>query len=493
MQTVLQTRAEATGYAETSTFADVTSFCDALAREYPFVKRATLCRSTEGRDVPLLIVSKLGFTSGSQAHASGDHLCVYIQANIHAGEVEGKEAILMLVRDLLKSDPTRILDATTLVIAPIYNADGNEKFGDGLVNRPHQDGPARVGERHNGMNLDLNRDCIKAESPEMRGVLREVYSAWDPDVVFDLHTTNGTRHRFDLTYGPATHPDTDSAVLRYQRDVLLPTVRKQLRKTHKWELFDYGNAERRSGEMIWATFGYEGRYVTNYAGLRNRIGILSEAVSFLPFRFRVETTYQFVLATLNKLVDDRKDIRKRIVAADTYRAAEAGIAFEMAARGKEKVDLEDVPPGTRVDHTKAPTKWKSIVLPTYDRWAMTAAAKVPSLYAVPKSSTDAIRLLRAHGIELTELRKTPTGFEQFVIKNTKVSQPFQGHPLRTVEGTWEPRVTTTDDYWIVSTNQPLRMLIFHLLDPLTTDGFVTWNVFDREITSSKTYPVLRKL
>ncbi len=493
MQTVLQTRAEATGYAETSTFADVTAFCDALARQYPFVKRASLCRSTEGRDVPLLIVSKSGFTSGSQAHASGDHLVMYIQANIHAGEVEGKEAILMLVRDLLKLDPTRILDATTLVIAPIYNADGNEKFGDGLVNRPHQDGPARVGERHNGMNLDLNRDCIKAESPEMRGVLREVYGAWDPDVVFDLHTTNGTRHRFDLTYGPATHPDTDPAVLRYQRDVLLPTVRKQLRKTHKWELFDYGNAERRGGENIWATFGYEGRYVTNYAGLRNRIGILSEAVSFLPFRFRVETTYQFVLATLNKLVDDRKDIRKRIVAADAYRAAEAGIAFEMAARGKEKVDLEDVLPGTRIDHTKAPTKWKSLVLPTYDRWAMTAAAKVPSLYAVPKSSTDAIRLLRFHGIELAELRKTPTGFEQFLIKNTKISQPFQGHPLRTVDGTWEPRVMTTDDYWIVSTNQPRRMLIFHLLDPLTTDGFVTWNIFDREITSGKTYPVLRKL
>ena len=493
MQTVLQTRAEATGYAETSTFADVTAFCDALASQYPFVKRASLCRSTEGRDVPLLIVSKSGFTSGSQAHASGDHLVVYIQANIHAGEVEGKEAILMLVRDLLKLDPTRILDATTLVIAPIYNADGNEKFGDGLVNRPHQDGPARVGERHNGMNLDLNRDCIKAESPEMRGVLREVYGAWDPDVVFDLHTTNGTRHRFDLTYGPATHPDTDPAVLRYQRDVLLPTVRKQLRKTHKWELFDYGNAERRGGETIWATFGYEGRYVTNYAGLRNRIGILSEAVSFLPFRFRVETTYQFVLATLNKLVDDRKDIRKRIIAADQYRATEAGIAFEMAARGKEKVDLEDVLPGTRIDHTKAPTKWKSLVLPTYDRWAMTAAAKVPAFYAVPKSSTDAIRLLRFHGIELAELRKTPTGFEQFLIKNTKISQPFQGHPLRTVEGTWEPRGTTTDDYWIVSTNQPLRMLIFHLLDPLTTDGFVTWNIFDREITSGKTYPVLRKL
>jgi len=493
MQTALQTRAEATGYAETSTFADVTAFCDALARQYPFVKRATLCRSTEGRDVPLLIISKSGFTSGVQAHTNADHLVIYVQANIHAGEVEGKEAILMLIRDLLKADPTRILDAATLVIAPIYNADGNEKFGDGLLNRPHQDGPARVGERHNGMGLDLNRDCIKVESPEMRGVLREVYGAWDPDVIFDLHTTNGTRHGFDLTYGPATHPDTDPAVLRYQRDILLPSVRKQLRKSHKWELFDYGNAERRGGETIWATFGYEGRYVTNYAGLRNRIGILSEAVSFLPFRFRVETTYQFVLATLNKLIEDRRDIRKRITAADAYRATEAGIAFEMAARGKEKVNLEDVPPGTRIDQTKAPTKWKSVVLPTYDRWAVTAVAKVPALYAIPKSSADAIRLLRLHGIELTELQKSPSGFEQFAIKTTKASQPFQGHPLRTVDGTWEQIPIATGDYWIVSTAQPLRMLIFHLLDPLSTDGFVTWNVFDREITSSKTFPVLRKL
>jgi hypothetical protein len=493
MQTALQTRAEASGYAETSTFLDVTAFCDALARQYPYVKRTTLCRSTEGRDVPLLIVSKPGFMTGAQAHASGDHLVIYIQANIHAGEVEGKEAILMLIRDLLKADPTRILDAATLVIAPIYNADGNEKFGDGMLNRPHQDGPARVGERHNGMGLDLNRDCIKAESPEMRGVLKEVYSAWDPDVVFDLHTTNGTRHGFHLTYGPATHPDTDPAVLRYQRDVLLPSVRKQLRKTHKWELFDYGNAERRGGETIWATFGYEGRYVTNYAGLRNRIGILSEAVSFLPFRFRVETTYQFVLATLNRLTEDRRQIRKSIVAADAYRGPEAGIAFEMAARGKEKVDLEDVPPGTRIDHTKAPTKWKTVVLPTYDRWATTSTAKVPSMYAVPKASAAAIKLLRFHGIELAELQKNPTGFEQFLIKNTKVSPVFQGHPLRTVDGTWEQRGATTEDYWIVSTDQPLRMLIFHLLDPLSTDGFVTWNVFDREITSSKTYPVLRKL
>ncbi|MFY8052106.1 MAG: hypothetical protein ACOVP2_05785, partial [Armatimonadaceae bacterium] len=163
------------------------------------------------------------------------------------------------------------------------------------------------------------------------------------------------------------------------------------------------------------------------------------------------------------------------------------------ARGKESVNLEDVPAGTRIDHTKAPTKWKSVVLPIYDRWGTTSVAKVPAFYAVPKQSTDAIRLLRLHGIELKELQRSVVGYEQFNIRMTKVSQPFQGHALRTVDGSWDLRTATTDDYWIISTNQPLRMLIFHLLDPLSTDGFVTWNIFDREIAASKTYPVLRKL
>ena len=128
-----------------------------------------------------------------------------------------------------------------------------------------------------------------------------------------------------------------------------------------------------------------------------------------------------------------------------------------------------------------------------DRWATTAAAKVPNFYAVPKAASDAIRLLRLHGVEFNSIQKSLVGYEQFLIQGTKVSQPFQGHPLRTVNGSWEKLSNVTEDYWVFSTNQPLRMLIFHLLDPLSTDGFVTWNIFDREIASSKTYPVLRNM
>lgn len=493
MQTKRLTRAEQTDYKETSTFADVVMFCDHLAKQHSFVKVHTLCKSSEGRIVPLLVISKAGFASGSEAHAQSDGLVVYVQANIHAGEVEGKEAILMLVRDLLILDQQNLLDHLTLVVAPIYNADGNEKWGDGRVNRAHQDGPERVGERSNGQGLDLNRDCVKAESPEFRGVLKEVYGVWDPDVVFDLHTTNGTRHGYQLTYGPATHPDTDPAVLQYQRDDLLPAIRKQLRRERAWELFDYGNTEPRGKETIWGTFGFETRYVTNYAGLRDRLGILSEAVSFLPFKFRVETTYVFVRKCFEKLVKDRQEIRTRIALAALRRPTELTVRAEMAARGVEVIPLEDATKGAKIDHSKAPTRWKSQKMPVYDRWATTAVAKVPKEYALDETAVEAIALLRRHGFELTRKTNVLDGYEGFSVTGTTTTGVFQGHDLRKMTGNWVPVPSVKGRFWILSTDQPLRTLLFNLLEPDATDTFWTWNVFDRQLAAKIPFILFRKL
>jgi predicted deacylase len=139
---------------------------------------------------------------------------VYIQAHIHGGEVEGKEAAQALLRDLYREN-SELLKKLVLVVVPIYNIDGNEKWGDGRVNRRSQTGPAIVGERPNDAGLDLNRDCMKAESPEMQSVLNGVYNPWDPDVVFDLHTTDGTRHGYELTYSPPLHPNTHPGVFEY--------------------------------------------------------------------------------------------------------------------------------------------------------------------------------------------------------------------------------------------------------------------------------------
>jgi hypothetical protein len=371
---------------------------------------------------------------------------------------------------LLRDCPKRLLERLTLVVAPIYNADGNEKWGEGIRNRPHQDGPAQVGVRPNGQGLDLNRDCIKAESPEMRGVLKNVYDALNPDVVFDLHTTNGTRHGWQLTYAPPTHPNTPEAVLSYSRDQLLPEVRKRLRKSHGWELFDYGNAEPlpSTRERVWATFGEEGRYVTNYAGLRGSVAILSEAVSFLPFRFRVESTYRFVLETLEVL--------------------------EMASRGIESVPLERPRPESEIDHTKAPTALETVKLPIYDRWKPIKLARVPKFYAIPGERHGAVSLLRRHGIALEPLRRGWKGrAEVFTLAERVAAREFQGHRLLRLEGRSEsrPEVELAPGSFLAPTDQPLGRLLFHLLEPECLDGLAAWNFLDDALIPGQPYPILK--
>jgi hypothetical protein len=223
-----QTRAEKTQFKETSTYADVVMFLDDLQRAGAPISVKWMGSSTEGNLMPLVIASRPLVTTPSQAKASGKPI-VYIQANIHAGEVEGKEAALALLRNYSRQEKG-LLDRFVFLISPIYNIDGNEKFGPQARNRPGQVGPELVGVRPNGQGLDLNRDCIKAESPEMRGVLEHVYS-WDPDIVFDLHTTDGTRHGYQLTYSPGMHPNSDPEIRRFTQDELLPKIRRGLHAT----------------------------------------------------------------------------------------------------------------------------------------------------------------------------------------------------------------------------------------------------------------------
>jgi len=191
-----RTRAERTSYAETSTYSDVIAFIDTLQRfSWPFT-RQELGRTNEGRVMPLLVLSRPAVSTPEQARALHRPI-VYVQANIHAGEVEGKEALLALVRDLLtgngvvSSAPHNVLDSIVLIAVPIYNADGNERWKPQAVNRTEQNGPESVGQRPNAQMLDLNRDYMKAEAPETRASLA-AFEKWNPDVFVDLHTTDGS-------------------------------------------------------------------------------------------------------------------------------------------------------------------------------------------------------------------------------------------------------------------------------------------------------------
>ncbi|MDP9177723.1 MAG: M14 family metallopeptidase, partial [Gemmatimonadota bacterium] len=277
-----RTRAELTNYQETSRYADVIAFLDAL-RGRTELSFGSLGKSTEGREIPYVIASRPRVSTPDEARRLGRPI-VYVQGNIHAGEVEGKEALLAVVRNLTSTRPS-VLDSIILIAVPIYNAEENEKFAPQERNRGSQNGPEMVGQRANGQGLDLNRDYIKAEAPETRGALA-LFNAWDPHVFVDLHTTNGSYHGYALTYAPPLNPA--SPLGAFTRDFVLPALRARMKDRHGFATFDYGDFI--SDDTLsrgWATFDPRPRYGTNYYGLRGRISLLSEAYSHDPFERRV--------------------------------------------------------------------------------------------------------------------------------------------------------------------------------------------------------------
>lgn len=497
------TRAERTGYRETSHYADVVAFLDRLQTMGAPIRTRMIGKSPMGKDIPLVVCHRDPDISPAAAQRSGKPI-VYVQANIHAGEVEGKEAVLRLMRELAQNPKDPLLDRLVLVFMPIYNIDGNDKFGPNRVNRGHQDGPEPVGERANGQGLDLNRDCIKAESNEFRAVLDHVWNRWNPDVLFDLHTTNGTRHGYVLTYSPGLHPNCDPDVTKFTRDELLPKIRRQLKRTHNYDLFDYGDASGPVDKMVFSTFACDPRYVTNYASIRNRVSILSEAASFQPFKLRVEATHAFVRACLDEIarqgrrvvaLADAADRRIAALGRRSANPAQLGIRFDFADRGKEKLILEIERPAAEIDHMKAPTAYRTVEATIRDRFRSTRTALYPSAYLLPPGHDKVVELLLRHGIAVERLVEGWSGEVSLFqpSESTVAGNPFQGHRLQSLAGTFATkRVEFPAGSCLVRTTQKLGLVAFHLLEPESTDGALAWGFLGEPFDKNAGFPIAKR-
>ncbi len=233
-----QTVAEKSDFKSTSNYKDVRTFIDQLKKSSRFIRTENLATSIEGREIPLVIIGN-PLPASPKDLINDKRIVVYIQADIHAGEVEGKEATLMYVRDLLRDKNPELLKNVVLLICPLFNADGNEKISP--LNRTYQNGPVNgVGVRYNGQFLDLNRDAMKAESPEVRGVLTNIFNKWDPAVFMDCHTTDGSYHVEPTTFCWMVNPDGDNSLIEYMRDKMMPEMSKTLSEKYKTENCFYG-------------------------------------------------------------------------------------------------------------------------------------------------------------------------------------------------------------------------------------------------------------
>ncbi|HEY5489745.1 MAG TPA: M14 family zinc carboxypeptidase [Gemmatimonadaceae bacterium] len=534
------TRPEATNYAETSRYDDVITFMKAMAAASPQIHLTTYGYTFEGRPMPLAVVGAPD--ASPEAVLATGKTRVFIQANIHAGEVEGKEAALWLLRSLAKGERASWLKDIVLLITPIYNADGNERVN--VRNRGAQYGPVGgMGQRANAQDLDLNRDGTKMESPEARSMAR-LMSQYHPQVSIDLHTTDGSDHGYYLTYEIGLNPNTSQGITSLLRNDLLPAITSAVKARHGWDFFYYGGAASRQGERAW--WGdldlYKPRYTHTYFGIRNSIGILSETYSYATFEDRIKADYWFLEEILNYTLKNGNAMRQVVATADaesiigtqqmvrgqlvklpgTVNAVLADTRFEpnpyvadrplrLRVNGSERV--ETMPHYGTVQTTETSLAPRAYVIP-----AAASAPSVPSAGAAPgtpgapgmpmrvvlspsaRMMASVIDRLTAHGIKFfITSRETTIKAERFRIETSQQeAQEFQGtHKLRTLTGAWQ----ATDQVvpagsLVVPMDQPLARLAFILFDARSDDGFMAWNILDAVLGATPApqyYPVLRTM
>lgn len=527
IEPTLRSKAEETNFEETSRYDDVMKFITSLQKKSNVVRLVTFGQTEEGRDLPLLILSDPPVMQPLEARQSGKPL-IFIMANIHAGEVEGKEAMLQLSRRLVTGDLRPLLRKLVILIAPIYNADGNERIDPKM--RTAQHGPINgVGTRENARGLDLNRDYMKLESVEARALVG-LMNRWDPHLTVDLHTSNGSYHGYHLTYSPMLNPNADQRLIDYERQRMLPAINRALRRNHGFRSYYYGNfatVERlnrevenfelqRSGRAaqpaeqpltpVWRTFDHRPMFGNNYVGLRNRLTILSEAYSYLEFRKRVEVTEAFVEEILKYSSLHSASILSllRRVDEDLIRGKGRvqGLDFEIAPLDKEvpilvgEVEKRRNPISGREMTVMVEEKATPTLMLDYGIFRATRSSALPAAYILPpgESMKEILTNLRLHGVAMEELREPLTvETESFTIGTVnRATRVFQGHREIRLRGKYATEKRTWPSGSIlIRTTQSSAALIFYLLEPESDCGYVRWNFLDRNLDKGAIYPVSR--
>ncbi len=489
----LLTEAERSDFERTSREDVVDAILKALAARSDRATFTTIGTTAEGRDIPMLVLSDKPIKDAAEAKASARPI-VLLMGNIHAGEVEGKEALLMLARDLVLADGAGVLEDLVVLVLPNYNADGNERIDP--KNRSHQTGPSGgVGERENADGLDLNRDYVKMDAPETRALIR-LFNEWDPAIVVDCHTTNGSFHRYTLTYSSPRHPAIDADLREFVAQSMLPAIDAAVLERTGYETFWYGDFENNHTE--WHSYPPIPRYGEGYVGMRNRIAILSEAYVYATFKDRILCTKAFCEEILGYAATNATRVRDIVAKADE-RATKAGEDGKEIALRAEVLPFQE--PVTAFGYVEEQRDGKTVRTDTMmdyqvkriDRWEPTLTINRPAAYLIPPAMTGLVERLQRHGIRVEETREDIELdiATQRVDLVSRSDRPFQQHTLSTVDtAVVEGSQRVPAGWWEVRTAQPLGTLASYLLEPMAEDGLAAWGLIDG-VTEGNEYPILR--
>ena len=518
-----RTPAEITAYRTTPDYAETVAYLERVAQAAPGqVKIQNFGKTGEGRDLNIVIASKDGIFDPAAIHASGRAILL-VQNSIHAGEMDGKDACLALLRDIvITKTKAALLDNVVFVFIPVYNIDGHERRS--AYNRINQNGPEQIGWRGNGTNLNLNRDYMKADAPETRAFLT-MFHRWLPDFFVDDHVTDGADFQYDVTFTLDATPDVAPGTAKWLREFVSPELERQV------------NA---SGHLAFPTYitlnddtdpakglGFNGdppRFSTGQMILENRPGLLVELHMLKDYKTRVTGNYELLSALLNVM---NRDTAKLIA---LNREADAA-ATKLGAHplGNEKFPLavdwngENTPTlfhGYQFTRALSEVSGAMGVKYSHEPWNVTlplatgskviSSATIPAGYIIPAQWTHVIDVLQAHGVTLQHTSTAWTGkVERYRCSGMQwQGPPFEGrHPSFEGEGggtqpghygkcelTTET-VTFPAGSVVVALNQRLSKVAIHWLEPDAPDSALRWGFFD-SIFEQKEYGegyVLEKL
>ncbi len=484
------THYEKNNFNRTPRYAETVEFCKLLDINSPIVTYTSIGISPQGRDIPLLIADKDGLTSPDAIRAKGRSV-VLVEAAIHAGEPDGKDAGLMLIRDIaLYNKFPGILDNVSLLFIPIINVDGHEDFGS--FYRINQNGPEEVGARYTAQRYNMNRDFIKADAPETRAFIR-LYKKWMPELFMDIHVTNGADFQYVSTYGVDHCGFLNDNLLKWTNNVYEKKLIEGMAAAG-FPIFPYFESygmNQRSGVL---PNNFPPQYSNGYASANNRIGILVENHIYKPYKQRVESSYNMILQTLKIIGDNSRELQREIADADNSSASgmfrkdslplmfshdfKDSIVVDYLAWKDKKVksDLSGAD-WTYSDRTSPVT----IRLPLFTTYKKELMVKLPKAYLIPQEQIETRELLDLHGIKYSTLTSDTTIYvETYRFVNPKWSEfPNEGRvTLTTGYTTQKEYVKFSKGDMIILTAQPKVKIIAHMLEPKSPTSLVYWGFYN---------------
>ncbi len=500
-----QTPAEKSGYAKTPRYDETIAYLRRVAAAAPGqVRIETFGRTGEGRDLVAVIASRDGVFDPAALHRAGRPVVLILNA-IHAGEMDGKDSCLALLRDMVVTNSKAgLLERTVVVIIPIYNADGHERFGP--YHRINQNGPEEAGWRTTAVNLNLNRDFLKADAPETRAFLR-LWNRWLPDYFVDDHVTDGADYPYDITIGVDAGPDLPAAIASWQSEVVWPfVVRSANAAGHvAGPLVSLKDAADPSeGMTLWPAIP---RFSTGYAIIQNRPAMIVEMHMLKDYRTRVTGNTETLVALLEVIHRDAEKLVRMNREADAATVA-AGAATPrgevpllLEADGstepfdykgyRSEESLSEISGGLATVYRKEPL---DVTIPRQTRLRVAKAVVPPAAYVVPAPWNAVIDLLAAHGLRLARLSRPwegevetyrcegarwhPSPFEGRQVlfspgEGTPKSDASPGHCRLVRERVWFPAGSA-----VVPLDQRAARVAIHLLEPAAPDSALAWGSFN---------------